>query len=119
MVVEIEGRAEGILYFLGKRGGRRGRLLGQLQHDELVSADARDHLDALEPPAQALRDALQERVSNRGAERVVDLLKAIDVEEEHDQRGTPTRVALERLLDALAQKHTVRQVGERVMAGHV
>ena len=49
--------------------GRGDRLLGQLQDDELVAADARDHIRALKAAAQSLGNALQQRIADRRPER--------------------------------------------------
>ncbi len=52
------------------------------------------------------------------AERIVDVLEPVEVEAEHGERGV-ARQYLERFLDAGAEDHPVRQVGERVVPRHV
>ena len=55
------------MHALDERVGRRRRFVGNLQDDELVAADAGDHVRTLEAAAQALRDALQQRIADRTA----------------------------------------------------
>ena len=119
VIVKIEGRAKHGMHALDEGVGGGGRFVGNLQNDELVATDARDHVGAIQTAAQALRDTLQQRIADRRPEGIVDLLEAIDLEQEHDEEATFQRVAGEHLLHALAQLHPVRQIGERVVARHV
>ena len=66
---------------------------------------------------QPARDRLQQLVADRVAERVVDDLEAVEVEEQH--RGAALGVmalrAADRLVEAVDEQHPVRQPGERVV----
>ena len=64
-----------------------GWSIGRLHDDELVAADAGDHVAPSSTALQALRHRLQQLVADRWSERVVDLLEAVDVEHEHYERG--------------------------------
>ena len=66
---------------------------------------------------EALRDRLQQLVAARVAERVVDDLEAVEVEEQ--DRGAALGVvalgAADRLVEAVEEEHAVGQPGERVV----
>ena len=119
MIVKIERRAEHGTHALDEGVGDRGRFVGNLKNDELVATDARHHIGAIQTPAQSLRDPLQQRVADRRPERIVDLLEAVDLEQQHDEEASLQRVAGKHLLHTLAQLHPVRQIGERIVARHV
>ena len=74
---------------------------------------------AADAAVQAPRDLLQHRVALGVAERVVDVLEVVEVEEDHRERRAAAPAARQRLLDAVAQQHAVREAGERVVAGLV
>ena len=66
--------------------------------------------------AQALGDRHQQRVADAVAERVVDGLEVVDVDEQHGERS-PSSAQL--LAHALHEQRAVREVGERVVVGLV
>ena len=76
---------------LAERGhdapGQRRRFVAagdrRLHDDELVAAEARDDVGRAHQPAQAIGHGAQEHVAARMAERVVDLLELVEVDE-HD-----------------------------------
>jgi len=57
------------------------------QHGELVPAEARQRVTAAQHPAQPLGDVAQQRVAVVVPERVVDLLEAVEVDQQ--QAGEP------------------------------
>ena len=64
--------------------GDAGRvLLGQQHQRELVAGKARQRVLRLEQAVQAARDGEQDGVAGRDAEPVIDLLEAVDVDDEH------------------------------------
>jgi hypothetical protein len=65
--------------------------------------------------AKPIGDRPQHHVALRVAERVVDLLEAVEVEHEHRARTAAAAHARELLLDEAAEHHAVRQPGERVV----
>ena len=85
-------------------------------HDgEFVAAEPGDRIDAAHDALQALGHRAQQRVADRMAERIVDALEAVEIEE-HDRELV---AAPERLLHLVLEQHAVRQIGERVVARHV
>ena len=84
------------------------------QHDEFVAAVAADHIMGPQLPLQATGDFDQQPVTDRVAERVVNVLEAVDVEEQ--ERGALVLVtAGDALADDIPEARPVGQAGERVV----
>ena len=64
-----------------------------------------------------MRHRLQELVAGVVAERVVDVLEAIEVEEQHGRLQTAALRQRDGLGEVLLQEHAVGQPGERVVVG--
>ena len=92
--------------------GRRS--VGQ-QHAELVAAEAGDGVALAERLLQAVRDLLQQAVARVVAERVVDLLEVVEVDQHHGRGDVRAAAGGDRLLDAVAEERAVGQAGERVV----
>ena len=86
-----------------------------LQHDELVAAEARDHVAGPDDGLEPRRDLLEQLVADRMAERVVDRLEPVEV----DQVDGDVILALvhrgEHPVDALAELVAVGKSGEIVV----
>ncbi len=84
------------------------------QHDELVSADARDRVALADDRLEPARERPEDHVACPVPAHVVDVLEAVEVD--RDQREGLTRPArtLECLLDAVVEEDAVRQSRERV-----
>ena len=65
--------------------------------------------------AKRLRNLLQELVAGAVAEGVVDLLEAIEVDEQHRENLLGSRGASERLVEPVTKECAVRKVGEPVV----
>ena len=87
------------------------------QQRELVAAQPRDRVVRAQRRFEPARDGLQQLVAGRVAERVVDDLEAVEVEEQH--RGAALGVvalgAADRLVEAVDEQHAVREAGQRVV----
>ena len=109
----------------GRRGEREGEALtdaagGEIEvvalelaaeHGELVAAEAGRHVAGSHRAAEGLRDRDQHGIADRVPVGVVDLLEAVEVEEQH--RGGPvTRRHV--LLERLGEPDAVGQPGEAV-----
>ena len=98
--------------FCGDRGHVRRRPRSSLdQHDELVAAEPRHRVAVAQALAQPLRHLPAAAVAGVVAQRVVDDLEAVEVDEQHRERA---RVALrlrERLVQALVEGAAVGQAG--------
>ncbi len=96
-------------------GGARARA-GQ-QDRELVAAEPGDGVDLAHGARQAAADQHEQAVADVVAEGVVDLLEAVEVEQQQRRTGAvPLPHLLERLGGALGEALAVGQAGERV--GH-
>ena len=85
------------------------------EHGELVAAEARDHVLLAHGAHEPGRDAAQQLVADRVAERVVDALEVVEVDEHH---GDLVRAArLERLAHALGEQRAVGEPGQRIVVG--
>ena len=72
--------------------GDAGRiLLGQQHQRELVAGKARQRVARLQQPVQPPRDGEQDGVAGRDAEPVIDLLEAVDVDDEHGRLESSPR----------------------------
>ena len=92
------------------------RVADARDHDrELVAAEARDGVLGAHAAAQALGDGDEQRVADAVAERVVDGLEVVDV----DEQDGGLAVVGELLAHALHEQRAVREVGERVVVGLV
>ena len=82
--VQVERGTQGV----GDAGGRCQRVGPVLQeHRELVATESGDGVPAAHRPSQAFRRAHQEGVAGGVAQRVVDNLEVVEVEEQ-DRDGT-------------------------------
>ena len=66
-----------------------GRRSGGQQHAELVAAEAGDGVALAERLLEAVRDLLQQAVARVVAERVVDLLEVVEVDQHHGRGRRP------------------------------
>ena len=83
---------------------------------ELVAADARDEIVVADRRAHALADRHQQRVARHVAERVVDRLELVEVDEQHRVHAVGVRArVLERRREPLLEERAVRQAGQRVV----
>ncbi len=110
---DAQRRDERAEHALGRplRLDRRRRVLEQDR--ELVAAEARGEVVLAQRRAQALGDRHEQRVAGRMAERVVDALELVEVEEHHRRRVV---VARERRLDAQREERAVGESGQRIVA---
>ena len=102
---------------------RTGDLLGRAgardvceQDAELVATEAGDGVGLAQDAVQARADLAQEEIAGVVAERVVDLLEPVEVDQE--QRGIVpvARARQDRLVGAVAKEASVRKRRERVVA---
>ena len=100
------------------RGVLVGRHVGE-QDGELVAAEPGDRVAARRRRSRSrLADLAQQLVADVVAERVVDLLEAVEVDQEDRDLVLRPRLG-QRLVDAAAEQPPVRQGGEGVVEGLV
>jgi hypothetical protein len=93
-------------------GGRRG---GAHQDAELVAAEAGDGVARVEQLGEPAGHLAQDLIAVVVAERVVDVLEAVEVDEHHDDGAIAAVRGRDRAAGALREQHAVRQAGERVV----
>ncbi len=86
------------------------------QHGELVAAEARRCVRRAHRPLDTTTDLGEHVVADRVAERVVDRLEVVEIDEQHRSR---TVAACHHRFDPLGEEGTVRQSGEYVVEGLV
>ena len=79
------------------------------EHGELVTAEPRDRVDGAHAADQSSGDDLEQLVPLGVAEPVVDALEAVQVEEQHRQRGAAAPGAVHGLLDPVEEEGPVGQ----------
>ncbi len=89
------------------------------QHDEFVAAQARQRIAFAQAGGQLPRHLLEEQVAHMVAEGVVDVLEAVQVDEQHRQLLARARAADHRMLQAVVEQQPVRQRRERIVVGQV
>jgi len=94
-----------------------GTIRVRQHHRELVAAQAGEGVRRAQFGVQAGSDLLQDQVASLVTERVVDLVEAVQVEQQeaHPAAGPPR--GANRLLQAVEQQGAVGQTGERVTQG--
>ena len=89
------------------------------QHDELVATEPGDRVGRPQRRLDAPRHVDQHDVTGIVAERVVDRLEVVDIEEQHPyDRRLPCRTG-QCQADVVEQQRAVRQTGQRLVRGAV
>jgi hypothetical protein len=112
---QLDRLAQDIEDPLGDQLGSGVQSGGVDQHHELASAQAPDGVAVSQDRVQPRPDLAQYLVTGVVAETVVDLLEAVDVDEQRGHRYVPPPPASEDLLGAVEHTDPVRQVGQRVV----
>ena len=86
-----------------------------LDDGEFVAADAGDGVGLAQQRAQPVADLLDELVAGIVAERVVDLLEAVEIEHEQGDLLARAAVAGQRLAQAVFEQGAVGEAGELVV----
>ena len=112
---ELVRRREGAQQPLGDLDDLRALRDALQQHGELVAAQARGGVHAAQGRAQAVGDADEQLVARGVAQRVVDGLEVVEVDERDGDDLVVPRRPLQRLLDAVEEQRAVGEAGERVV----
>ena len=119
MAADGEGRTERLHQARGDVSDLRPGLDLRQQHDELVAAVPRHHVLRTQRPNHALGHAPQYLVTRLVAERVVDQLEAVQVEEQDGQHGPAPLGLLEHRVQVTLEHRPRRQAREVVVLGPV
>ncbi len=115
-VVEGDGRAQRLAQRLGEGDDALGLALRQQNERELVAGEARQRVLRLQQAAEPARERQQDRVADRDADGIVDLLEAVEID--HDHGRLDRRVGLgegEHAFEAVEEQLAVGQPGEVVV----
>ena len=119
MTVDFERLLERARQPLGQPFGVLAAFGHGLQHHELVAAEARDHVARLDDGAEPVRHFLEQLVADGMAERVVDRLEAVEI----DQVDGDAVLGLVRFLehpgDAFAELGAIGEPGQFVEFGEM
>jgi hypothetical protein len=115
VAVEVVRTGQGIEHARRQRFALLERFDRRLQNDELVAAEARDHVGVADRVLQPFGDGFEQHVTAGVAERIVDLLELVEIDEVNGAHvvGAPF---VERALHAVAQHHAVGQPGQGIEA---
>ena len=115
--VSAKGRARNVSKQIGRDGSAWSRVALGKSDGELVSAEPGEHVALAQALAEPVGDRVQQLVARLVAERVVDLLEAVQVEH---QRAAPSPVASGAShlgAQLFLEPAAVEQPGERVALG--
>ena len=87
------------------------------QERELVAAEPGHGVHRAQHLAEAVGEYGEQEVTGGMSHRIVDLLEAVDVEEQHGERRPGPARAVERDGEAVAEQGAVGQRGERIVQG--
>ena len=119
-IVEGDRRAQRAADGFGKRGDARGVALRQNDEAELIAGQPGERVLRLDQAPEPARQRQQDRVGERHADRVVDLLEAIDVDHHHGRAdGAVGRGQAEHGFEPVEEQLAVGQAGEIVVHGVV
>lgn len=85
------------------------------ERDELVAADAREHVLGAQAGAHAPRGIAQDDVSDRVPERVVDALEVVEVEQHRQQAAARAARARRFARQRGLERAAIREAGERIV----
>ena len=117
VVADLVGLARGFLQLPGHAGRALGIGAGQQQH-ELIAAQAGHGVFFAHHGPQALGDLLEQGVAHLVAQRVIDVLEAVQVQKDHCQGAAVGLGRGDCGLAALCQQCPVGQAGQRVVVRH-
>ena len=101
----------------GPPGLRPASFLASSERMTNVTAHARDRVAGSHDRFEPASDRLQDGVAGAVAAEVVDLLEAVEVDEDERERAAGAPCACERLLDAVLEERAVRQARQGVAQG--
>ena len=115
LALEHERPAQGMEDFLGHADHVAGLAEVLDERDEFVAAETGDGVAFPQAHSQARRSLLQQPVAERVAERIVDELEAIEIEEQQGHRLAVALRVVERVGEALVEHVAVGQSRQSVV----
>ena len=102
---------------LGKRFEQAGFDRAGKHRHELIAAQAADLAMVAHDRGQALGDLAEQCVADRVAERVVDVLEPVEIDQEQRAAFLPASGIAQRLVEGFAHQGAIGQAGQRIEAG--
>ena len=115
VTIEVEWLRQLLDDASGQLAGRFGLHAGSLQEDEFIATDARHGVAFAEIAEQPLGNLLQQQVPGPVAERVVDVLEAVEIDAQHRERHPVALRQGELACNHVLELRAVRQSGQRVV----
>ncbi len=88
-------------------------------HDEFVAAEPRHDVARTQGAPQPVRNFYQQHIAGIVAERIVDDLEAVEIDEQHGKLPLVTARRLDRVVQELVEGLPIGQIGQAVMRGEV
>ncbi len=89
------------------------------EHDELVAAEPRDDVARAQALPQSCRHLAQQYVARFVAQRVVDHLEAVEIDEQHRELAVVATARLDREIEELSEHRAIGQTREAVVGREV
>ncbi len=116
---QVDRLAQHVQDPLGDQLGQRVRADGVDDHHELVAAEAPDGVVVAQHRLQPRADLSQDLVAGVMAEAVVDLLEAVDVDEQRGRADAQAPCTREHLLGTVEHERSIGKVGQGIVQGAV
>ena len=117
--VDTDGRAQGIEYLGGQLAGH-GLVILQGQDDhEFVATEPCHRIVGAQGIGQAAGHLLEQGVADMMAQRVVDGLEAVQINEQDGQLGVILGSGIHGLAEALLEQRAVGQAGQCIVVGEI
>jgi len=113
--LQLEALVERLAQALGHLARVARPAGGGQQHRELVAAEAGHGVARAQVAAQPGADEVLQQVAVVVAQRVVDVLEAVEVEQQHRDLAPVALRMRDRLVGAVVEEQPVGQVGDRVV----
>ncbi|GAO22120.1 hypothetical protein ALISP_1940 [Alicycliphilus sp. B1] len=117
VVAHLHGLHGGLLH-LGRHALSALGVRARQQQHELVAAQARHGVALAHGALQAPGDLHQQGIAHAVAQRIVDMLEVVQVEEHHGQRRAVLLRQADGLLAPFGQQHAVGQLRQGVVVRH-
>jgi len=115
--LDAERPAKRVPYPPDQGGGLCVVSRAEREDDELVASDASHGVACTHDSLEAACKRPKDCVAGTVTANVVDVLEAVQIDEDERERLPVSPRSSERLLDAIVEKHPVREPGERVAEG--
>ena len=111
-----ERRFDRLREALGESPGVGFALAADLQHREFVAAEPRDEALVEDSGAQFAADVLQQLIADGVAQRVVDVLEVVEIDDVHRKRARGRRRGVRQPKQLILERPSVRKIRQRVVA---